>query len=102
MVQNLKSFRRQKGISQQQLADAVGVSQQSINKYENHSVEPDISTLIRLSDFFETSVDALIGHVPVVRETYALTPEEGHLVNGYRILNETEKEIIRLLVHNHK
>ena len=57
MIQNLKSLRTSKGISQQQLADIIGVSQQSINKYENHNVEPDIATLIRIADFFQTSVD---------------------------------------------
>lgn len=60
MVKNLKKLRTEKGITQQALAAAVGTSQQSINKYENHGVEPDIATLIRLADFFDTSTDYLI------------------------------------------
>ena len=63
MVKNLRTLRMSKGISQQQLADVIGTSQQSINKYENHNVEPDISTLIMLADYFQVSVDYLIGHV---------------------------------------
>ncbi|MGN0501777.1 MAG: helix-turn-helix transcriptional regulator, partial [Ruminococcus sp.] len=35
MVKNLKLLRTKKGLSQQQLADIIGTSQQSINKYEN-------------------------------------------------------------------
>lgn len=46
MVKNLRKLRTSSGISQQQLADIIGTSQQSINKYENHSVEPDINGLI--------------------------------------------------------
>ena len=63
VVKNLRTLRMSKGISQQQLADVIGTSQQSINKYENHNVEPDISTLIMLADYFQVSVDYLIGHV---------------------------------------
>ena len=47
MVKNLKLLRTKYNISQQQLAELVGVSQQSINKYENHKIEPDIQTLIK-------------------------------------------------------
>lgn len=64
MVKNLKKLRKLFGVSQQQLVDAVGVSQQSINKYENHNVEPDIETLIAMADYFNTSVDYLIGREP--------------------------------------
>ena len=53
MLQNLKHLREKNGVTQQQLAAAVGVSQQSINKYENHNIEPDIRTLIAISDFFQ-------------------------------------------------
>ena len=54
-------LRNQMGISQQGLADALGISQQSVNRYENHKVEPDIDTLIKIADFFGGSVDHLIG-----------------------------------------
>ena len=62
MLINLKKLRQETGVSQKQLADNIGVSQQSINKYENHNIEPDIETLIRIADFFDTSVDYLVGH----------------------------------------
>ena len=45
MLPNLKLLRKEYGISQQVLADMMGVSQQSINQYENHSIEPDIALL---------------------------------------------------------
>ena len=46
MIKNLKLLRNRRCISQQALAAAVGVSQQSINKYENHNIEPDTKTLM--------------------------------------------------------
>lgn len=62
MVENLKKLRNEHGISQQQLADIVGVSQQSINKYENHNVEPDITTLKVIARYFNTTIDYLVGY----------------------------------------
>lgn len=62
MVKNLKKLRAEYGISQQQLADVIGVSQQSINKYENHNVESDIETLGAMADYFNVSIDYLVGH----------------------------------------
>ena len=53
MLPNLKLLRQKRGISQQKLADALGVSQQSINHYENHKIEPDIATLIKIADYFD-------------------------------------------------
>ena len=54
MLPNLKLLRKEYGISQQRLADVLGVSQQSINQYENHRVEPDIRVLSALADYFNT------------------------------------------------
>ena len=106
MVQNLKKLRLQKGISQQQLADVIGVSQQSINKYENHMIEPDINTLIALAEFFETSVDYLIGHTEINHiiepvQPYDLNRDESALINGYRRLNQSEKDSIHMIVKNY-
>ncbi len=61
MVKNLKALRTKRGISQQALADAMGISQQSVNRYENHKVEPDIALLISMANYFEVSVDFLVG-----------------------------------------
>ena len=62
MVERLKKLRTEFNISQQQLADVIGVSQQSINKYENHNVEPDIETLKAMANYFNVSIDYLVGY----------------------------------------
>lgn len=61
-MENLKKLRIKHKISQKQLADVIGVSQQSINKYENHNIEPDIGTLKSLANYFNTSIDYLVGY----------------------------------------
>ena len=99
MLENLKRLREEAGVSQKTLAEAIGVSQQSINKYENHNIEPDIETLRRMADYFETSVDFLIGHTDVRRkieptESYALNETEAALVDSFRALTPEQRQCI--------
>ena len=59
MVKNLKALRLERGVSQQQLADAIFVTQPSIHKYETQNIEPEIAILIRMADYFGTSLITL-------------------------------------------
>lgn len=104
MLPVLKELRQEYGISQQRLAEAIGVSQQSINQYENHSVEPDIAVLTRLADFFDTSVDYVIGHTNIRRkieptQAYHLNQDESEVMTKYRKLKGSEKECITMMIH---
>lgn len=106
MVARLKQLRQKKGLSQQALAEILSVSQQSINKYENHCVEPDIRTLMDMADYFGTSVDYLIGHTDLARMIEPVTPfhlnaEEVLLVESWRQLSPKEKESIFLVMKNY-
>jgi transcriptional regulator with XRE-family HTH domain len=99
MVKNLKILRISAGLSQKQLADVINVSQQSINKYENHEVEPNIETLISIAKLFNTSVDYLIGATDVKRkielvQQYDLNSEEKELIDLYRTTDEEDKYLI--------
>ncbi len=99
MVENLKKLRNELGISQQYLADKIGVSQQSINKYENHGVEPDITTLISIADFFNVTVDYLIGRTSDKSNTSdKLTEPERYLIREYKKLSLTEKTCIKAVI----
>lgn len=106
MIEKLKELRSEFGISQKRLGEIIGVSQQSINKYENCNVEPDIRTLIQMARYFHTSVDYLIGNTRVKQESpdsssCCLNEEEYLLVAHYRILSSPEKESIRLTIDNY-
>ena len=106
MLTNLKKLREDASISQKALADAIGVSQQSVNKYENHNIEPDIETLIRIADFFETSVDYLIGHSSVRRRieevrVCELNEQESELIEKYRALTANQKACINVVMDSY-
>nr|MCR4598651.1 helix-turn-helix domain-containing protein [Acetatifactor sp.] len=64
----IADLRRTKQLTQAQLADIVGVSFQTISKWENGSAMPDITYLPALAEFFEVSVDQLLGLVPLPKE----------------------------------
>ncbi len=103
MLKNLKHLREESGVTQKQLADAIGVSQQSINKYENHKIEPDINTMIRISNYFNTSVDYLIGNTTIRRRieithSFDLSDRESNMLQGYRTLSEKKRRSIDLII----
>lgn len=106
MLKNLRKLREEKGVTQKQLADVISVSQQSINKYENHNIEPDIDTLIKMADYFETSVDYIVGHSKIRRKieivnSYDLNAEEAKLVEDYRKLSNKQRFSIALILENY-
>ncbi len=99
MLTNLKLLRREFNISQQKLAEAVGMSQQSINQYENHDTEPDIVTLGKLADFFNTSIDYIVGHTDIrnaVENTtaYHLNDTEADILIKFRALLPNERQCV--------
>lgn len=59
---NFKSMRKQRGLTQEQIAETLGVSCQAVSKWETNSSYPDISLLPIIADYFGVSVDYLIGH----------------------------------------
>lgn len=57
---NISALRKQKGITQEELANALGVSPQAVSKWENNSSCPDVSLLTSIADYFGVTVDALL------------------------------------------
>lgn len=60
-AQRLVSLRKERKFSQNALALALGYSRGQIANYELGSREPDFSTLIRIAEYFDVSIDYLIG-----------------------------------------
>lgn len=103
MLKNIKLLRRSYGLSQQQLADVLGISQQSINKYETRDVQPDLETLKRMADYFHTTIDFLVDYKgndesASGQAAMAFSSEEIRLVTQYRTLGNTEKVCLNLLL----
>ena len=57
----LKELREKAGYSQQSFADAIGVKQSTVGNWEAGAREPKLEVMQKLADFFDVSVDYLIG-----------------------------------------
>nr|DAU31398.1 MAG TPA: repressor protein [Caudoviricetes sp.] len=57
----LKLLRNEKNMSQQELADALGISKSSINMYERGERQPNFEVLEAIADFFNVDIDYLLG-----------------------------------------
>ena len=60
-AENLRKLRRERGFTQEVLAEKLGVSFQTVSRWENGVVYPDIELLPVIADFFEVRVDELLG-----------------------------------------
>lgn len=82
--QRLRELRQKAGLSQQGLADALGLSKSSINMYERGEREPGFATLAALADLFRVNMDTLLGHsshratIPLLGEIACGTPIYAH------------------------
>lgn len=97
VLDNLKQLRSARGISQKALADAIGVSQQSINKYENHNIEPDIQTLCKIADYFGISVDYLVGRIAENNSNDllpSLNVNERAMIRAFRRLTQKQQDAV--------
>lgn len=60
MLTILKKLRKQKNMTQRELAEALHISQTSVSKYERGESEPDLAMLIEISDFFGITIDEFV------------------------------------------
>ena len=57
----LTNIRRSKGFTQKQVADGIGTSEVGLQNYENGRRKPAFDVLIALADFYDVSLDYLVG-----------------------------------------
>lgn len=56
----MRENRQKKGVSQSTVAEHLNISRQPISKWENNSSYPDLDNLVRLSEYYEVTVDDLL------------------------------------------
>ena len=62
LAENIRTLRKQKKLTQEKLAEALGVTVGAVYKWESGLSQPELGMLVELADFFDTSVDVLIGY----------------------------------------
>lgn len=99
-MDRLKKLRLELGLSQQALADRLNVSQQTICKYENGTIEPNIDMLKTMANLFDVSVDYLIGDSSYAykaeeRTETELNQDELILIQKYRSLRVSSRTAVQ-------
>lgn len=69
LADRILELRKQKGISQEELADRLGVSRQSVSKWESEQSEPGMDKIIQMSDYFEVTTDYLLKGIDPVSKS---------------------------------
>lgn len=98
---NLEQFRKAKKVSQASLGASLGLTQQMISSYEKDLSSPNVDVLVKLADYFNISIDALVGHTVNAPDSYTST---SRFLRYFMSLTEIDKErcilIIKTLVED--
>ncbi len=87
-------LRKQKGLTQEELANMLGVTNQAVSKWESAQCCPDVQLLPNLAKIFDVSIDELIGYKSTeglgdiclkMKEHFSALPEKKAFENAYRI-----------------
>ncbi|HCR82806.1 MAG TPA: XRE family transcriptional regulator [Lachnospiraceae bacterium] len=100
-MHNLRLLREERKLSQQKLAVEFDIAQSQIQNYETGGYQPDIDTLNKYADFFDVSVDFLLGRTDIRRKPeavkeYDLNTKEQELVDRYRSLRPNQRQSLAL------
>ena len=105
-MNNIKNLRLEKGLTQIKLAELFDIDQTTVSKWELGKALPDTSLLIRLADFFDVSIDYLLGlstfYYPDSLKTQndlTLTLEERQVLEDFRSLPRQERAQAAEYVH---
>lgn len=98
----LKELREEAGVSMQQLAHDIDVSNAAICKWENGEAEPKVGSLVRLAAYFDCSIDFLvanddykINHTAAPNaQPFKPTKKERELIESYRTLSPNMKTVL--------
>ncbi|MCI8889247.1 MAG: helix-turn-helix transcriptional regulator [Hungatella sp.] len=93
LAQNLKCLRKQRGLTQQELADILGVKRSTVANWESSKREPEIDMLVCIAEYFNMSLDNL-----VLKELKPLLPLYASNIKYLRKRQEiTQEDMAKLL-----
>ena len=82
----IKSARLEKKLTQEQVAELLGVSRQTISNWENEKSYPDIISVIKMSDCYEVSLDYLLKGEQTMKTYYEYLEESTNVVKSNKKL----------------
>ena len=96
--ENLKTLRKNKGITQEELAARLNVVRQTISKWEKGQSVPDAEMLVKLAEFFEVPVSQLLGlRIEPEAQPDALAEQLSRINEQLVIKNQRSKRIWKII-----
>lgn len=89
----IKAMRTKAKLTQGELAEILGISQQSVSLWERNEYFPSRITIVKLSNYFNVSVDSLINDEPMSKET-VLSKDEKTLLRTFNLLDKDNQQVI--------
>ena len=102
-MNRIKDLRRSKHITQEKLASILGVTQSNLSGWETEKWQPDHATLLKLADYFEVSIDYLLGRTDEAENIKAPANNGEGLDKYIQVLEKagiTEEKLSRLTVED--
>lgn len=79
--------------TQKQIARELNISPQTLSNYIQGKTDPNIATLIKLADYFHTTIDSIVGHdVPFLLDRGLLTEQQNYIIDKIKNLSPQECE----------
>jgi len=100
MSMKLKEIRSAKGLTQKTVADYLGCSSVVYSRYENGVREPSVEMLNKIADYFDTSVDYIVGRKE--KNPRILSDDEEELLDAARRADERAREDALKLLERHQ
>mgnify|MGYP002563881532 CR=1 FL=1 len=102
-AERIAELRNEMGIKQAELAEALNIGRSSISEYEKGNTQPSMASLLELADFFQVSLDYLLGRtdikIPIAKLEEQLQTRCGQVpIDAIFQLNADQKEVIGLLL----
>ena len=96
-LKNLRKLRKEKNISMKKLGEDINVAESTISLYETGKREPDYETLKKIAEYFDVSIDYLLGRVDVRKDTTSAPADKEFVAfyEGYKDLDDADKEILK-------
>lgn len=98
--EKIKMLRKEKKLTQKELANEIGVTASTVTKYENGQLEPNIEVLNRISNIFRISISALVED-NYSRKEFSTEPEFlslYELVNSKELTEETIDKLTKCII----
>lgn len=97
LAENIKRMRKERSLTQEALANALGVTVGAVYKWEADLSSPELGMLVRIADLFDTSVDTLLGYEMADKRKGAITENIYSLLSrkDRAALDEAEKAFVR-------